>query len=165
MRLARTLYRWTFTLGLKLNAALTRSPLRAIEGRVLTPFYVWLTQIVRGRRAVAPEVEAIGREWERLLASRRAATITHVQAATPDTPATAFGRISVHCPLRGTGDVGACHRLMAYDRALVEGVGGQLVVLASQATPGRTQCEIAIRRRADASDDLRAAHLDPAPRS
>ncbi len=159
MKLARTLYRWTFAFGLKLNAALTRSRLRAIEGRVLTPFYVWLTRTVRGRRVVAPEAEAIGREWERLLASRRAATLTRIEPATADTPATAFGRISVHCPLRGTGDVGACHRLMAYDRGLVEGVGGQLVVLASQAMPGRTHCEIAIRRRTDASEDLRPAHV------
>ena len=63
------------------------------------------------------------------------------------------------CPLRGSGDVEACHRMMEYDRRLLERIGGQLVVLASQAEPGRTFCEVAIRPADAPVDDLEAAHV------
>lgn len=125
---------------------------------VLTPVFVQLTKLVRGSRPVVPAASALGAEWERLLSSKKTAHVTAVEPATATTPETAYGEISVHCPLRGTGDVHACHRLMAYDRALVEAAGGQFVVLESQATPGRTSCRIAIRKRGDRVDDLVPAH-------
>lgn len=141
-----------FNLGLAANAALTRSRAKWLEQRVLTPAFVRLTQLVRGRREVEPTASALGEEWERLLASRRTAHVTHVEGET------AYGEISVHCPLRGTGDVRACHRLMAYDRALVDAAGGQFVVLDSQAEPGRTTCRVAIRPKGAAMADLVPAH-------
>lgn len=147
-----------FTLGLAANAALTRSPLRAVEQRVLTPAFVALTKWLRGSKPVEPTAAAIGAEWERLLASRKTAHVTNVEAQTASTPETAYGEISVHCPLHGTGDVHACHRLMAYDRALVEAAGGQFIVLDSQARPGRTHCRIAIRKKGERVDDLVPAH-------
>jgi len=152
----------SFRAGLVVNAALTRSSARALEQRLLTPTFVALTQLVRGRRVVEPTVAALGAEWERLLASKKTAHVTHVEPATASVPATAFGEISVTCPLRGTGDLHACHRLMAYDRGLVEAAGGQFVVLESQASPGRTSCRIAIRRQGDSVADLVPAHLKPA---
>jgi hypothetical protein len=48
---------------------------------------------------------------------------------------------------------------MAYDRALVGPSGARFVVLASQAEPGRTHCEVAMRPAALPHDDLVAAHL------
>lgn len=150
----RRVFLKAFTLGLQLNAALTRSPARAVEQRVLTPLFVQLTKWVRRSKPVAPTAEALGAEWERLLASKKTAHVTSVEPARPGVPATAYGAITVACPLRGTGDVHACHRLMAYDRALVEAAGGQFIVLDSQATPGRTACRVAIRARGEATDDL-----------
>ncbi len=147
-----------FNVGLVANAALTRSRARWVEQRLLTPAFVRFTQAVRGRRNVEPDATALGAEWERLLASKRTAHVTHVEPATATTPETAYGEISVHCPLRGTGDVHACHRLMAYDRGLVEAAGGQFVVLESQAQPGRTTCRIAIRRAGETVSDLVPAH-------
>ena len=58
----------------------------------------------------------------------------------------AFAEIHLNCPLRGTGDGQACHALMNYDRSLMKAVGGQLEVLESQATSGKTFCRITIRR-------------------
>jgi hypothetical protein len=141
-----------FQAGLALNAWLTRSRLQVLERRVTTPLFVAATKAMR---RVRPQVdaEALGREWERVLASRRTA---HLTAVDP-TGTTAYGEISVHCPLRGTGDVHACHRLMAYDRALVEAAGGQFVVLESQATPGVTVCRVAIRAKGAPLDDLPSA--------
>jgi len=147
-----------FNLGLAANAALTRSRAKWLEQKLFTPAFVKMTQLIHGRNVVEPHVAALGAEWERLLASKRTAHITHVEPANAATPATAFGEISVRCPLRGTGDVHACHRLMAYDRGLVEAAGGQFVVLESQAQPGRTSCRIAIRRAGDDVSDLVPAH-------
>jgi hypothetical protein len=71
---------------------------------------------------------------------------------------TAFTEIHVHCPLRGTGDVQACHRLMNYDRKLMEALGGELIVLESQSNSGKSYCSIAIRREGEDTRDLVPAH-------
>jgi hypothetical protein len=142
-----------FMAGVRVNAWLTRQRrLRWIEGRVLTPFFVRLTYWIRGRRAVAPTAEGLGQEWERLMPSRDLARITRLDDGT------AYGTIYAHCPLRGTGDVEACHRMMAYDRGLLARNGGRLVVLESQAEPGRTSCVVAIRPFDVDASDLVAAH-------
>lgn len=147
-----------FNAGMSLNVALTRSRARWLEQRLTTPAFVRLTQLVRGRRRVEPGAAALGAEWERLLASKKTAHLTHVSPATASAPETAYGEITMPCPLRGTGDVHACHRLMAYDRGLVEGAGGQFLVLDSQAEPGRTSCRIAIRLAGAPTADLTQAH-------
>lgn len=72
---------------------------------------------------------------------------------------TAYTEIHVHCPLRGTGDVQACYKLMNYDRTLMEKVGGELVVLESQSNSGKSYCSIAIRPKSMGTSDLTPAHL------
>jgi hypothetical protein len=141
-----------FKAGAAGNAWLTRRRgLRWVEGRILTPFYVRLTYFIRGRRPVTRTAEGLGREWERLMPSGLA-RITRVEDGT------AYGTISSHCPLRGTGDVEACHRMMGYDRGLLSPSGGRLVVLESQAEPGRTTCLVAIRPFDVDATDLVPAH-------
>ncbi len=109
----------------------------------------------RYRRARTDErgAAALGREWQRLMPNPKVMPITHVEDDT------AYGEIRVHCPLRGTGDVKACHALMAYDRALLEPAGGRFVVLQSQAEPGVTHCRVAIRPAHLPADDLVHAHV------
>lgn len=148
----------TFQAALRLNVALTRRPLlRALEGRVLTPFFVRLTRRIRGRppAPVLPEPEALGREWERLLGDRRYAHVTEIDRETE----TVYGEITGLCPLRGSGDVEACQRLMAYDRGLMAPHGATFVVLASQAEPGRSSCRIAMRPATRDASDLVPAHV------
>jgi hypothetical protein len=72
---------------------------------------------------------------------------------------TAYAEIHSECALRGTGDVGACHRMMEYDREVMRGIGGELVVLESQARPGRTFCTVALRRQGASMADFTPAHL------
>lgn len=71
---------------------------------------------------------------------------------------TAFTEIHLHCPLRGTGNVEACHKLMNYDRQLMDQVGGQLIVLESQSNSGKHYCQLAIRKKGDGISDLKAAY-------
>lgn len=149
---------YVFQGGLRLNAALTRNRYsRVVEQRVLTPMFVRLTRQIRGHQVVAHTPEALGREWERLLGNRRYAHVTRVDAGT----ATVYGEITGLCPLRGTGDLAACHRLMAYDRHLMAPSNARFVVLASQAEPGRDTCCVAIRSSTLPADDLVAAHEAP----
>lgn len=72
---------------------------------------------------------------------------------------TAFAEIHLHCPLRGTGNVDACHKLMNYDRTLMKAVGGELVVLETQSNSGKNYCSLAIRRTGDNMSDLLKTRL------
>ena len=44
--------------------------------------------------------------------------------------------------VRGTGDVDACYRMMAYDRGMLARAGTGFEVLESQATPGVERCRV-----------------------
>ena len=110
-----------------------------------------LTRRVRGMPA-ADGVEAVAQAWRRYMPSPRAVPLVRVEDDT------AYLEIRMPCPLRGSGDVAACHRLMAYDRALMDAHGARFVVLRSQAEPGVEVCEVAIREAARPHDDLVPAH-------
>jgi hypothetical protein len=94
-------------------------------------------------RGVAPTKDAaeLGRWWQLAFAAKKEVPITSVDAEA------AFGEIHTPCPLRGSGDLEACHRMMAYDRAYMARAGADFVVVRSQAEPGVTVCQIAIRSR------------------
>ena len=78
-----------------------------------------------------------------------------ITAVTADT---VYAEIHTPCPLRGSGDLHACHRMMEYDRRVLEHAGGQFVVLDSQASPGRSHCRVAMRLQGAGIDDLPPAH-------
>lgn len=109
--------------------------------------------VQRGREQ--QDLAAVGREWQRMFPSRATVPITRIDEAT----GTVHAEVRVSCPLRGTGDTEACFRMMEYDRRMLERIGGQLVVLRSQAEPGRTHCEVALRQRGRSVDDLLPAHV------
>ncbi|MEM6726010.1 MAG: hypothetical protein AAF598_18355, partial [Bacteroidota bacterium] len=71
---------------------------------------------------------------------------------------TAYTEIHLHCPLRGTGNVEACYKLMNYDRQLMDAVGGELIVLESQSNSGKSYCRLAIRKKGSDTSDLIPAH-------
>ncbi|MGH8352391.1 MAG: hypothetical protein ACRERY_02495 [Pseudomonas sp.] len=99
-------------------------------------------------------VAAIAEEWRRMFGLNRFWKIERIDADT------AYCEIHFPCSLERTGDVQACYRLMEYDRALLERIGGQLVVLESRADPQVTgACKVAIRKRDDPRTELIAAHL------
>ena len=149
--LASAVVKILFDRGLVMLAWMTRR-------RWLRPFAGALL-VVSGRATnlffgvrMQSNASAIGREWERTFPSKKIVRITEVVGDT------AFGEIHVRCPLRGSGDVHACWRLMTYDRAIAKAAGASFVVLHSQAEPGRDYCRVALRATALPTADLRAAH-------
>lgn len=133
------------TLALAARGAQTRG------ARAVSAMLALTAKLVRAYRRAGTEHlrgEALGKEWQRLMPNPKVMPITHVEGDT------AYGEIHVRCPLRGTGDVHACHRLMAYDRALMRPAGARFVVLESQAEPGVEHCRIAIRPADLPADDL-----------
>jgi hypothetical protein len=141
----------SFQFGLRGMARLARSRWHAW----VEPCMALLARIVRRYRRARVEPLAgaeLGRAWQRLMPDARAMPVTAVEGAT------AFGEIHVRCPLRGTGDLAACDRLMAYDRALLAPHGARFVVLQSQAEPGVAHCRVAMRPSYLPADDLLPAH-------
>lgn len=91
-------------------------------------------------------------EWQRMFPSKDINRIVEIGENT------AYAQVCVECPLRGTGDVLACYRLMEYDRAMLKKIGGQLVVLRSQAEAGVTVCDVVLRLANADMSDVVAAH-------
>lgn len=116
-----------------------------------------LGRAVARRRGLKEDAspQALGEQWQRIFPSPRHVPLVKVD----DT--TAYAEIRTVCPLRGTGDVHACHRMMAYDRMAAARMGARFVVLESQATPGVTVCRVALRHQTLSADDLVAAHERP----
>lgn len=137
---------------LQVVARMARSPLRGLVAPLLAST-AWMVRAYRRADRKALKGEALGQEWQRLMPNPRVMPITHVEGDT------AYGEIHVHCPLRGSGDVHACHRLMEYDRALMRPAGARFVVLESQAEPGVTRCRVAMRPAPQPAEDLVPAHV------
>jgi hypothetical protein len=140
-----------FVLGLRASAWTARKP-------ALGPPTARLLGLVGGAwarlRGVAPTASPaeMGARWQQTFPSPHQVPVTRVD----DT--TAYAEIHVQCPLRGTGDVAACHKLMAYDRAIAAQAGAAFVVLRSQAEPGVTTCQVALRALNLPREDLKPAH-------
>jgi hypothetical protein len=131
----------------------TRTPLRhRLLGRSLERGLGGLTLALKTARQ-QPDVGAVAREWQRMMPSRKMVSIVE------ETPDTVVAEIHAVCPYRGTGNVHGCQRMMEYDRKMLEKIGGELVVLRSQAEPGVSVCQVALRRRGADLSDLVPAHV------
>ncbi len=107
--------------------------------------------IRRGRITPADDAATLGAAWQRAFLSPKQVPLVRVEADT------AYAEIRTPCPLRGTGDTHACHRMMAFDRHVAAAAGGRFIVLRSQAEPGVTVCEVALQMPASRAV-LVAAH-------
>ena len=138
-----------FLLSLEVAARLVRSRVVRTPASALLGF-VGATVARRRRITRAGDAQAMAEAWQRAFPSKKQVPIVGVDDAT----GTAFAEIHTPCPLRGSGDVDACYRMMAYDRAFAARAGAELIVLTSQATPGVSTCRVALRAVGAPIDDL-----------
>ncbi|MEM6892375.1 MAG: hypothetical protein AAF554_01715 [Bacteroidota bacterium] len=125
-----------------------------------TKITYWATQkaahlnLFLNKPKLAPNPESLAKSWQNMMPpdGQKFFKITEV------TTDTAYTEIRLHCPLRGTGQVEACYKLMNYDRTLMKAIGGELIVLESQSNSGNNHCKLAIRRKGESIDDLIPAH-------
>ena len=150
MNLRKRMLRDGMQLLLRLSARLARAESAGASRRLMRAM-ADATVRSRGIRP-AQTLEQLGTAWQRGFPSAKQVPITAVTADT------VYAEIHTPCPLRGSGDLRACHRMMEYDRRVLEHAGGQFVVLDSQASPGRSHCRVAMRRAGAGTGDLTPAH-------
>lgn len=147
----RRMMRWTTQAILRGFAILARAPSWAQKPAR------WLIEgsgkAVAALRGIKPSADpqTLGETWQLAFAAKKQVPIVRIDTTT------AYAQIRTPCPLRGTGDVDACHRMMGYDRAFMNKAGAQFVVLRSQAEPGVLVCEVAIRAARLPGGDLISA--------
>lgn len=137
---------------LKLQAFLFRKKAFHALGFLLNSLLAKATIKAKKIREVH-SLEALGENWQKGFPSNKQVPITGTDNKT------IFGEIHTPCPLRATGDVAACYKMMSYDREIiVSQSGGQFFVLQSQAEAGVERCKIAIRLRGEDASDLIQVH-------
>lgn len=137
---------------LAVSAALARRPQLWPLARTWSRLLAALTIRSRGIRPQTG-LRQLGEQWQRSFPSAKQVPITGMDAHT------VYAEIHTPCPLRDSGETQACYRMMEYDRAVLQAAGGEFVVLRSQAEPGRTHCEVAMRHKGMPLADLTPAHL------
>ena len=100
----------------------------------------------------ADSLAELGKNWQMGFPSNKQVPITGQDEQT------VYAEIHTKCPLRGTGDVEACYKMMSYDRQIVEKAGGQFIVLQSQAEKGITKCSVAMKFKGISLSGLQHAH-------
>jgi hypothetical protein len=138
---------------LALLAFLARRPGLQWASDRLTRSLARLTVRSKGLRPTG-QVAELGPLWQRSFPSAQQVPIESV------TDTTLVGQIHTRCPLRGSGDLQACQRMMEFDREVLRQVGGQFVVLQSQASPGVSYCRVAMRLAGQSMADLPAIPVE-----
>ncbi|MCR9143727.1 MAG: hypothetical protein NXI24_15880 [bacterium] len=143
-----------FSEGLQKAADLARHPLGRFLVDPLMRFYARKTMRIQGVQPPGPDadIETIALEYQRMFPTKRMYEIVDIKDDT------AYFDIHVQCPLRGTGDAMACHRLMQYDRSMADRLGVNFRVLESQSVSGADTCRVAIRRHGLPVSDLPEPH-------
>ena len=148
----KLLIRWSMQLMLSALAFLARRPVLAPLSNAITR---WMarTTVKAKRIGHAHNTTELGALWQRSFLSKKQVPIESTSEQT------VIAQIHTRCPLQGSGDLEACHRMMEFDRELMRQVGGQFVVLQSQATPGVNHCRVAMRMQGESLADLSQAHI------
>jgi len=137
------------------TAAVARSPFHRFSRGLMHTLADINCKMNDGQRQSS--LPAVAQEWKRMFPiDQNKMPVTRI------TDDTVFMEIREPCPLRDTGDVNACNRLMEFDRRVLEKLGAQLVVLRSQAqADGVTICQIALRAQNADVSDLHSIYSQP----
>jgi hypothetical protein len=118
---------------------ITKTELRNVIGKPVMRGLGSLTLVVKKAAEKSTAIES-AEEWQRMFPSKKMVPITNVDGET------VYAEIRSECPYRGSGNVEGCHRMMEYDRKIMEKIGSKFIVVKSQAEPGVTHCQIAISK-------------------
>lgn len=118
---------------------LTETELRNVIGKPVMRGLGSLTLAVKKADKKDTALEA-AEEWQRMFPSKKMVPITKIDGDT------VYAEIQSECPYRGSGNVEGCHRMMEYDRKMMEKIGSQFIVVKSQAEAGVPHCQIAISK-------------------
>jgi hypothetical protein len=119
---------------------LTQTKLRNIIGKPFMRGLGSLTLAVKKAERKSSAVEA-AEEWQRMFPSKKLVPITKIEEDS------VYAEIQSECPYRGSGNVEGCHRMMEYDRRMMEKIGSQFIVVKSQAEPGVSTCQVLITNK------------------
>jgi hypothetical protein len=150
-KLSKLIIKNTVSAILKLQAFMFRTSFLNGLGYKLNSFIAKKTIKIK-KIQEAKTLEELGENWQKGFPSKKQVPITAKDEKT------IYGEIHTLCPLKGTGNVNACYKMMSYDRAIVEKSGGQFLVIQSQAEKYIEKCKIAIRFKGESIDDLQQAH-------
>lgn len=119
----------------------------------------WMARTIVRAKRIGPAQSAaeLGALWQSSFLSKNQVPIESISDRT------AIAQIHTRCPLHGSGDLKACHRMMEFDRELLRQIGGKFFVLQSQATPGINHCRVAMRMQGDSRTDPCEPHNSPCP--
>ena len=149
--LQKLVIKTTVNVMLKIQAFMFRHAMFNTLGYRLNSFVARAT-IKKKRIGMVKTLDELGECWQRGFPAKKEVPITGKDDNT------IYGEIRTKCPLRGTGDVAACYKMMSYDREIVSSAGGQFIVLQSQAESGIEKCKVAMRFKNENVNDLQHAH-------
>jgi len=96
--------------------------------------------IERKKIQAATDLPSLGQQWQRAFPTTKHHPIVRVTAQQVE------AEIHTQCPLRGTGDGAACHRMMEFDRQMVGEAGGTCEVLEAEGVTGGWVCRVGVGR-------------------
>ncbi len=145
--------KWVFDSNLKLLGFIAQNSFLKSLTKPLTNFFAYLNlRLNKPKHSL--NAKELAESWKNLMPvdGQEYFKIDRISEET------AYVEIHIKCPLRDSGNVNAFFHLMNYDRKLMEGVGGELVVLSSQSNNKKGFCQLAIRKSGTDLGDLLPAH-------
>ncbi len=143
-----------FAAGLQKAANVSRHPIGKYFAKLFMRFYARKTMRAQQAQRITDDqpIDAVAAEFQRMFPTKKLYRLRESDNET------AILEIHAQCPLRGTGDVHACHRMMEYDRTMADHIGGTFRVLESQSNSGDGICVVALRKKGRPVEDLVEPH-------
>ena len=133
---------WVFKIVLRIFAFLAKRKFFDSLTFSLTTIYANFNLLLNKQKETK-STEELGKMWVKLMPKDTPGIFRFISS---DENA-AHMQIHLKCPLRGTGNLEACEKLMNYDRQLMSKLGGKLIVKESQSNSVKLYCTIEIERK------------------
>jgi len=150
MKFKKQLTKYGMQAALNVTACLAKQQrFEDLSNKLLGAVAIFSAQKIQDSRPRT--IKELGTCWQNAFPSPKQVPLVDINEDT------VYAEIRTPCPLKGSGDLKACHRMMAYDRAYMNHFGGKFVVLRSQAEFGVNVCKVAIQF-ADKDNSTKLVH-------